>query len=54
MRDTFPARLGDLAVFADAFENDIRAEVRGQDQDGIFEIHRAALAIGDAAVIKNL
>ena len=33
---------------------EVCAEVRGQDQDGVPEIHRAALAVGEAAVVEHL
>jgi len=31
-----------------------RAEVRGEDDDGVLEVHGAALRIGDAAVVEHL
>ena len=31
-----------------------RSEIGGQDDDGILEVHRSALGIGDAAVIQHL
>ena len=36
------------------FQNQVRAEVRRQDDDGVLEVHRAALAVGDAAVVQHL
>ena len=32
----------------------VRPDVRGHDDDGILEIHRAALVVGQAAVVKHL
>ena len=32
----------------------MRAEVRGQDDDGVGEVDRAALAVGQAAVVEHL
>ena len=33
---------------------DIAAQVRGHDDQGVAEIHRAALAVGQAAVVQHL
>ena len=46
--------LADLAVLADAVEQVLAAEVRGEDDDGVLEIDRAPLRIGDAAVVEDL
>ena len=46
--------LGDFTLTVDAVEDNIGAEVGGEDEDGILEVYRSALRIGDPAVIKNL
>ena len=46
--------LGELAVRADALEDDAAAQVRGEDDDGVLKVHRPALRIGDAAVVQYL
>ena len=46
--------LGDLTVRADAVKQLLAAEVGGQDDDGVLEIDRAALRVGDAAVVQHL
>ncbi len=43
-----------LPVGVDAFQNIAGAEVGGQDDDGVFEIDRAALRVGDAPVVQHL
>ncbi len=45
---------GDLAVRADAVEQVLAAEVRREDDDRVLEVHRAALAVRDAAVVEDL
>ena len=35
-------------------QDDVAAQVGGQDDDGVLEVHRAALAVGDAAVVQHL
>ena len=35
-------------------EDVLRADVAGHDDDGVLEIHGAALAVGDAAVVEHL
>ena len=42
------------AALFKVFEDDVGAEVGGQDEDGVLEVHRAALAVGDAAVVQHL
>ena len=46
--------LADLAIGADAIQQELAAQVGSQDDDGIFKIHCAALAIGNAAVVQHL
>ena len=46
--------LADLAVFADALQNEVGAQVGGQDDDGVLKVHGAALTVGDPAVIQYL
>ena len=52
--DLFLRAFGDLPVLADALQNDIRAEVGSQNDDGILEIHRPSLRIGDPPVVEHL
>src|SRR5690606_27663535 len=33
---------------------EVRAEVRGQHEDRVAEVHRAALTVGEAAVVEHL
>ena len=47
------ARLVGLAVH-EIFLDDRRAEVAGHDDDGVLEIHRAALAVREPAVVEHL
>ena len=49
----FPGFRPDFPVF-DAVEDILAAQVAGHDEDGVLEIHGAALAVGDAAVVENL
>ena len=44
----------DGAVGGHAVQEQIAAQVTGQDDDGILEVHRPALAVGDAAVVQHL
>ena len=44
----------DAAVGVNALQQRLRAQVGGQDQDGVLEIHRSALRVGDAAVVEHL
>ena len=37
-----------------AVHDGLRAEVGGHDDDGVFEVHHTALAIGQAAVVQDL
>ena len=46
--------LADFAVRRDALQNIGGTQVGGQDDDGVFKIHRASLRIGDSAVIQHL
>jgi hypothetical protein len=36
------------------FLNHLRTDVRGHNQQGVLEVHRAALGIGQATIFKNL
>ena len=47
-------RLRDLAVGSDAVEQHLAAEVRGQDDDRIFEVYGSALRVCDSAVVEDL
>ena len=42
------------AVCVDAVQDILRAEVGGQDQNGVLEVHRSALRIGDPAIVQHL
>ena len=44
----------DGPVGVDAVQDILRAEVGGQNQNGILEVHRSALRIGDPAVVQHL
>ena len=46
--------LRDFAVRADAVEQNLAAEVRGQDDDRVLEVHGSALAVRDSAVVEHL
>ena len=46
--------LADRAVVPDAAEDHIRPEVAREDDDAVLEVHRAALPVGDAAVVEHL
>ena len=35
-------------------QNQVGAQVRRQDDDGVLEVHRAALAVGNAAIVQHL
>ncbi len=37
-----------------AFLQKPRAQVRGHDDDGVFEVHRVAQAVGQLAILENL
>jgi hypothetical protein len=43
-----------VVLLAGQLLDHVRAEVRGHDDDGVAEIHRAALAVGQAAVVQHL
>ena len=58
-----PAQLGedelagvglDLACGRDAFDEVLRADVGGHDDDGVAEVDRAALGVGEAPVVEHL
>ena len=49
-----PCVLGDLTVCVDTVEQILCTEVRGQDDDGVLEVHGLALAVGDSTVIEDL
>ena len=46
--------LRDFAVRADAVEQNLAAEVRGQDDDRVLEVHGPALRVRDPAVVEDL
>ena len=46
--------LRDFAVRADAVEQNLAAEVRGQDDDRVLEVHGPALRVRDSAVVEHL
>ena len=52
--DLLPCALLDLALIVYAVEQELAAEVRGHDDNGVLEVDRAALRIGHAAVVENL
>ena len=41
-------------IAATVRENQMAADVRCHDDDGVFEIYRSAMAIGQATVVENL
>ena len=45
---------GERAVRIDAVEHPVRADVRGHDHDGVAEVHRTALAVGQPSVVEEL
>ena len=44
----------DFPVRADAVQQVLAAQVGGEDDDGILEVHRPALAVGNASVVQHL
>ena len=52
--DLVSGLLGDFPVGTDAVQQELRAQVRGKDDDGVLEIHRPALTICNTAVIQYL
>ena len=46
--------LRDFAVRADAVEQNLAAEVRGQDDDRVLKVHGPALRVRDPAVVEDL
>src|SRR5579862_3514654 len=36
------------------FQNAMAANIGSHDHDGVFEIHRAALTVGQTAIVENL
>ena len=42
------------AALLKVVQDDVAAEVRGQDDDSVLEVHRPALTVGDAAIVQNL
>ena len=46
--------LCDIAVIVDAVEQILTAEVRGHDDDGVLEVDRSALRVGNSAIVKDL
>ena len=44
----------DLSMVGDTVEQVQRADVRGHDDDGVAEVHRPTLRVGQAAVVENL
>ena len=49
-----PCVLGDLTVCVDAVKQILRTEVRGQDDDGVLEVHGLSLTVSDPTVIEDL
>ena len=49
-----PGLLGDLSVLADAIQQELAAQVGGEDDDGVLKVHGASLAVGDPAVVQDL
>ena len=43
-----------LAVVSGDVEDELRADVAGHDDDGVGEVYRAALRIGDASIVLIL
>ena len=46
--------LGNLAGIAGVFDEVQAADVGGHDDEGVFEIHRASLTVGEPAVVEDL
>ena len=42
------------AEIAAIIQNPVAADIGGHDDDGVFEIHRAALAVGQTPIVENL
>ena len=42
------------AALFQILQNQVGAQVRRQDDDGVLEVHRAALAVGNAAIVQHL
>ena len=49
-----PHLLGDFAIFARIFDQMRTADVRRHDDDGVLEIHRAAVTISKPPIVENL
>ena len=49
-----PGGFGDVAILVDAVQDIGRAQVGGEDNDGILEVHCPALGVGDPTVIQYL
>ena len=47
-------RFGDLAIGVDAVQQILGAQVGGEDDDGVLEVHRPALTVRNPAVIQYL
>ena len=52
--DLLADAFGDFAGLAGVLDQQRAADVRGHDDDGVPEIHRAALAVGEPAVVEDL
>ena len=48
------ALVGLRVVAAAVAEDELAADVRGHDDDGVLEVDGAALAVGEAAVVEDL
>jgi len=42
-----------VVLLAGELLDELRAQVRGHDDHGVAEVHRAALAVGEAAVVEH-
>ncbi len=52
--DRVASRLADLAAIGDPLDEELRADVRGQNDHRVLEVHRAPLGVRQAAVVEQL
>jgi hypothetical protein len=52
--DFFARELPAVFVFERFAREQVRAEVRGHDEDGVLEVDGAAFGVGEAAIVENL
>ncbi len=54
LHDLLLHRLGDAVALACVLQQNLRAEIAGQDDDDIAEVHRPSLAVRKPTVVKHL